>query len=93
MMREPYAEIGADLREFNGEQDQAYLLVRYRPGSRSPRWPIASRGVSAHYLRKEFTGRTRFMKKSLKHRPAKPLMRRLSRDLRRRRCDFSEVVV
>jgi len=56
VMRDVCAEMGAGLREFNGEQDHVHLLVRY-----PPKLPVSTlvnrlKGVSAHYLRKEFTG-------------------------------------
>jgi len=51
------AEMGAELREFNGDNDHVHLLVRY-----PPKLPVSTlvnrlKGVSAHYLRKKFTGR------------------------------------
>jgi putative transposase len=57
VMRDLCTEMGADLREFNGEDDHVHLLVHY-----PPKMPISTlvnrlKGVSAHYLRKEFTGR------------------------------------
>ena len=57
VMRGLCTEMGAELREFNGETDHVHLLVRY-----PPRLPVSTlvnrlKGVSAHYLRKEFTGR------------------------------------
>ncbi|MFG2053443.1 IS200/IS605 family transposase [Micromonospora sp. NPDC048930] len=50
-------KLGAQLREFNGEDDHVHLLVHY-----PPKLPISTlvnrlKGVSAHYLRQEFTGR------------------------------------
>jgi putative transposase len=56
-MRGLCAEMGADLREFNGGQDHVHLLV-HDP----PKLPVSTmvnclKGVSAHYLWKEFTGR------------------------------------
>jgi putative transposase len=50
VMRDVCAEMGAGLREFNGEQDHVHLLVHSTLVNRL-------KGVSAHYLRKEFTGR------------------------------------
>ena len=49
--------MGADLRQFNSEQDHVHLLVRYPP--RLPVSTLVNRlnSVSARYLRKEFTGR------------------------------------
>ncbi|WP_346533214.1 IS200/IS605 family transposase [Micromonospora sp. DPT] len=57
VMRQVCADLGAELREFNGEDDHVHLLVHY-----PPKLPISTlvnrlKGVSAHYLRKEFTGR------------------------------------
>jgi putative transposase len=57
VMRDVSADLGAELREFNGEDDHVHLLVHY-----PPKLPISTlvnrlKGVSAHYLRKEFTGR------------------------------------
>ncbi|WP_084957314.1 IS200/IS605 family transposase [Thermoactinospora rubra] len=57
VMRDVCARMGAELREFNGEDDHVHLLVHY-----PPKLPISTlvnrlKGVSAHYLRKEFTGR------------------------------------
>ena len=52
-----WADLGADLREFNGEDDHVHPLVHH-----PPKLPISTlvnrlKGVSAHYLRKEFTDR------------------------------------
>jgi putative transposase len=57
VMRDLCTQMGAELREFNGETDHVHLLVRY-----PPRLPVSTlvnrlKGVSAHHLRKEFTGR------------------------------------
>jgi putative transposase len=57
IMRGLCAEMGAELREFNGDNDHVRLLVRY-----PPKLPVSTlvnrlKGVSAHYLRKKFTGR------------------------------------
>ena len=51
------AEMDCELREFNGEDDHVHLLVHYPP--KLPVSTLVNRlnGVSAHYLRKEFTGR------------------------------------
>jgi putative transposase len=56
VMRDLCAEMGCELREFNGENDHVHLLVHY-----PPKLPVSTlvnrlKGVSAHYLRKEFTG-------------------------------------
>lgn len=47
----------AELREFNGEDDHVHLLVRYPPKLAISTLVNSLKGVSAHYLRKEFTGR------------------------------------
>ena len=57
VMRDVCAQMGAGLREFHGDQDHVHLLVRY-----PPKLPVSTlvnrlKGVSAHYLRTEFTGR------------------------------------
>ncbi|MET8909989.1 IS200/IS605 family transposase [Micromonospora sp. NPDC004551] len=56
VMRDVCEGLGAELREFNGEEDYVHLLVHY-----PPKLPISTlvnrlKGVSTHYLRKEFTG-------------------------------------
>lgn len=56
VMRDVCEGLGAELREFNGEEDHVHLLVYY-----PPKLPISTlvnrlKGVSTHYLRKEFTG-------------------------------------
>jgi putative transposase len=57
IMREVCAGLSAELREFNRDDDHVRLLVRY-----PPKLPVSTlvnrlKGVSAHYLREEFTGR------------------------------------
>jgi putative transposase len=57
VMRGLCTQMGAELREFNGETDHVHVLVHY-----PPRLPVSTlvnrlKGVSAHYLRKQFTGR------------------------------------
>ncbi|MFG3698022.1 IS200/IS605 family transposase [Micromonospora sp. NPDC047620] len=57
IMADVCAKLGAELREFNGEDDHVHLLVHY-----PPKLPISTlvnrlKGVSTHYLRQEFTGR------------------------------------
>jgi putative transposase len=56
-MRKVCADFGAELREFDGEDDYVHLLVEY-----PPKVPVAGlvnslKGVSARRLRSEFTGR------------------------------------
>ena len=47
----------AELREFNGEHDHVRLLVHYPPKVAISKLVNSLKGVSSHYLRKEFTGR------------------------------------
>ncbi|TMR98333.1 IS200/IS605 family transposase [Nonomuraea basaltis] len=47
----------AELREFNGEDDHVHLLVVYPPKVAISKLVNSLKGVSSHYLRKEFTGR------------------------------------
>jgi putative transposase len=58
VMRDLCVEMGAELREFNGEDDHVHLLVQYPPKLSVPTLVNRLKGVSAHYLRTEFTGRT-----------------------------------
>jgi putative transposase len=57
VMREVCEGMGAELREFNGEDDYVHLLVHYPPRLAISVLVNRLKGVSAHYLRKEFTGR------------------------------------
>ncbi|MEV0158435.1 IS200/IS605 family transposase [Micromonospora sp. NPDC050686] len=50
-------KLGAHLREFNGEDDHVHLLVHYPPKLSISTLVNRLKGVSAHYLRQEFTGR------------------------------------
>ncbi|MEU7860421.1 IS200/IS605 family transposase [Nonomuraea sp. NPDC049141] len=45
----------AELREFNGEHDHVHLLVHYPPKVAISKLVNSLKGVSSHYLRKEFT--------------------------------------
>ncbi|MEV0628010.1 IS200/IS605 family transposase [Nonomuraea wenchangensis] len=47
----------AELREFNGEHDHVHLLIHYPPKVAISKLVNSLKGVSSHYLRKEFTGR------------------------------------
>nr|WP_308126763.1 IS200/IS605 family transposase [Nonomuraea guangzhouensis] len=47
----------AELREFNGEHDHVHLLVHYPPKMAVSKLVNSLKGVSSHYLRKEFTSR------------------------------------
>jgi len=57
VMREVCEGMGAELREFNGEDNHVHLLVCYPPRLAISVLVNRLKGVSAHYLRKEFTGR------------------------------------
>ncbi len=46
----------AELREFNGEHDHVHLLIHYPPKVAISKLVNSLKGVSSHYLRKEFTG-------------------------------------
>ena len=50
-------DFGADLREFNGEDDHVHLLVEYPPKVAVSALVNSLKGVSARRLRSEFTGR------------------------------------
>ncbi|MER6104399.1 IS200/IS605 family transposase [Streptomyces sp. NPDC001832] len=54
VMREVCAKANAELREFNGETDHVHLLVHYPPQVKLSALVGSLKGVSAHYLRKEF---------------------------------------
>ncbi len=45
----------AELREFNGEHDHVHLLIHYPPKVAISKLVNSLKGVSSHYLRKEFT--------------------------------------
>ncbi|WP_327585666.1 IS200/IS605 family transposase [Nonomuraea sp. NBC_00507] len=47
----------AELRDFNGEHDHVHLLVHYPPKVAVSKLVNSLKGVSSHYLRKEFTDR------------------------------------
>jgi putative transposase len=57
VMAEVCAGMGAELREFNGEDDHVHLLVHYPPKLAISTLVNSLKGVSARYLRREFTGR------------------------------------
>jgi putative transposase len=57
VMRDVCAGMGAELREFNGEDDHVHLLVHYPPKLAISTLVNSLKGVSARYLRQEFTGR------------------------------------
>lgn len=58
IMRDVAGGLGAELREFNGEEDHVHLLIHYPPKLAISTLVNSLKGVSAHYIRKEFTGRT-----------------------------------
>ncbi|GGP76958.1 IS200/IS605 family transposase [Streptosporangium pseudovulgare] len=57
IMVEVCDSFAAELREFNGEDDHVHLLLRCPPKVSISRPVHSLKGVSSHYLRKEFTGR------------------------------------
>jgi putative transposase len=56
-MRKVCADFGAELREFNGEDDHVHLLVEYPAKVAVSALVNSLKGVSARRLRAEFTGR------------------------------------
>ena len=56
-MRKVCGDFGADLREFNGEDDHVHLLVEYPPKVAVTGLVNSLKGVSARRLRSEFTSR------------------------------------
>ncbi len=56
-MRKVCGDFGADLREFNGEDDHVHLLVACPPKVAVSGLVNSFKGVSARPLRSEFTGR------------------------------------
>ena len=56
-MRKVYGDVGAELREFNGEEDHVRLLGQYPPKVAVSALVNSLRGVSARTLRSAFTGR------------------------------------
>lgn len=55
-MRKVCGDFGAELREFNGEDDNVHLLVAYPPKVVVSGLVNSLKGVSARRLRSEFTG-------------------------------------
>jgi putative transposase len=55
-MRKVCADFGAELREFNGEDDHVRLLVEYPPKVAVSALVNSLKGVSARRLRSQFTG-------------------------------------
>ncbi len=56
-VRKVCGDFGAELREFNGEDDHVHLLVEYPPKVSVSTLVNSLKGVSARRLRSEFTGR------------------------------------
>jgi putative transposase len=56
-MRKVCEDFGAELREFNGEDDHVRLLVHYPPKVSVSKLVNSLKGVSARILRREFTSR------------------------------------
>jgi putative transposase len=50
-------DFGAQLRDFNGQDDHLHLLVEYPPKVAVPALVNSLNGVSARRMRPEFTGR------------------------------------
>jgi putative transposase len=59
VMREVCTGMGAQLREFNGEEDHVHLLVHYPPKVQLSRLVNSLKGVSSRYLRKEYDAHVR----------------------------------
>jgi putative transposase len=56
-MRKVCCDFGAELREFNGEDDHVHLLIEYPPKVPVSALVNSLKGVSARRLRAEFTSR------------------------------------
>jgi putative transposase len=56
IMTDVCTDFGAELREFNGEDDHIHLLVHYPPSVSLSKLVNSLKGVSARYLRREFAG-------------------------------------
>ncbi|MEV5085838.1 IS200/IS605 family transposase [Streptomyces sp. NPDC056159] len=56
-MRKVCEDFGAELKEFNGEDDHVHLLVHYPPKVAVSKLVNSLKGVSARILRRDFTGR------------------------------------
>lgn len=59
IMRQVCANFGAELHEFNGEDDPVHLLVHYPPTVALSKLVNSLKGVSARYLRKEHSAHLR----------------------------------
>lgn len=58
-MRDVCSDFGAELVEFNGEDNHVHLLVEYPPKVELARLVNSLKGVSSRLLRKEFPGLAR----------------------------------
>jgi putative transposase len=56
IMRNVCQDFEADLKEFNGECEHVHLLVHYPPKIAVSKLVNSLKGVSARYLRREYTG-------------------------------------
>ncbi|MFJ7250947.1 IS200/IS605 family transposase [Kitasatospora sp. NPDC098652] len=56
IMRDVCVSFEAELKEFNGEKDHVHLLVHYAPKMAVSKLVNSLKGVSARYLRQEYTG-------------------------------------
>lgn len=54
VMADVCQDFGAELREFNGEDDHVHLLVHYPPTVEISKLVNSLKGVSSRHLRKEF---------------------------------------
>ena len=54
IVRQVYADFGAELPEFNGEPDHVHLLVNFPPTMTISRLVNSLKGVSSRRLRQEF---------------------------------------
>ena len=59
IMRAVCADFGAELHEFNGEDDHVHLLVHYPPAVALSKLVNSLKGVSARYLRQEHSAHLR----------------------------------
>lgn len=58
-MTDVCADFGAELVEFNGEDDHVHLLIHYPPTVELSRLVNSLKGVSSRILRKEFSAHVR----------------------------------
>lgn len=58
VMRKICGDFGAELAEFNGEEDHVHLLINYPPKVPVSKLVNSLKGASAYRLRREYTGTT-----------------------------------